>query len=152
MRRFNFPQIIFATAAAAVMAATAGCSGKIDTSAVDPKWDRDVCEHCKMLVSDKHFTAQLINSATGKRYYFDDLGCLFSWLAQQKPDIAAKAVIYATDAKSGQWVDINKAVIAEPFVTPMSFGYGVFASQKDVPAGKRIVTVDEVKSKLASGK
>lgn len=152
MRNFNFPKIAFASSLAVVVAVTAACSGKINTDAKDPKWDRDVCEACKMLVSDKHFTAQMVDSSTGKRYYFDDLGCLFNWLAKQKPEVASRAVFYATDAKSGKWVDVNKGVIAETFVTPMSFGFGVFASEKDVPADKKILTVDEVKARLASKK
>lgn len=70
-----------------IISVTAGCSQEPNLSAVDPKWDRDVCERCKMLLSDKNFSSEVINPTDGKHYFFDDLGCALNWLSEEKKQI-----------------------------------------------------------------
>ena len=56
------------------------CGKEITLSAEAPKWDVQTCDRCKMLVSDKKFSAQVVNPTDGKHFFFDDLGCALMWL------------------------------------------------------------------------
>lgn len=139
----NWRESVSRLAVAAAMAVLLTGCGEKDLAAKDPVWDRQVCDRCQMAVSDRHFAAQVVDAKTGKRFYFDDLGCALMWLQTQKPAAPGDLVLWATAADSGRWVEVRKGVIARGFVTPMSYGLGVFAQAKDVPAGKETLTVDE---------
>ncbi len=63
-----------------------GCSqGNKEQLPVDFVWDREVCEECKMAVSDPHFAAQVIDPE-GNAHYFDDIGCSILWLKRHQND------------------------------------------------------------------
>ena len=51
---------------------------------VDPAWNKQACAHCMMLLSDKHSAGQLV-TPSGERLFFDDVGCLVSWLDAEHP-------------------------------------------------------------------
>lgn len=121
-----------------------GCSQQTDLSAIDPKWDRDVCERCKMLLSDKKFSAEIINPTNGKHYFFDDLGCALNWITEkQNHSWASRATIFANDAKTGDWLDVSKNVLALGYVTPMSYGIAVFKDKNQIDASKKIISLTE---------
>lgn len=133
-------------AAAAMLAALNGCDKSPNLAAVDPKWDRDVCERCRMLLSDKYFSAEVVNPEDGRHYFFDDLGCAFNWLNEEKnKSWASKAIIYANDAKTGEWLDISRHFLATGYVTPMSYGIGVFKDKKDIEEGKKMISPEEAR-------
>ena len=44
------------------------CGKEITLSAEAPKWDVQTCDRCKMLVSDKKFSAQVVNPTDGKHF------------------------------------------------------------------------------------
>ena len=140
MRNRNF---IGAALVMTVLLLTGGCSKEISLDAQDPSWDRDVCHRCRMMLSNRHFSAQVVDPESGRHYFFDDLGCALGWLDEAKPQWSQKAVIYANAADSGKWTDVRRGVIAEPFVTPMSFGLGVFPEQSALPEGKHRVTLEQ---------
>lgn len=126
-----------------------GCDKSVNLDPVNPAWDRDTCTRCNMLISDHHFTAQIVNPQTGDHFSFDDLGCALDWLNKTHPTWAKDALIYATDAQGEGWVNIQKGVIATPFVTPMSFGLGVVASADKLPTDKKVVTLEEAQALVA---
>ena len=78
------------------------CSDRESLSPKDPAWDRDVCHRCQMMISDRNYSAQVINPAKGEHYFFDDLGCALNWLQETKPVWKNEALIYANDARSGK--------------------------------------------------
>lgn len=94
------------------------CS-KSDTPA-DPVWGKEPCAHCKMLVSDKRYAAQVVHD--GERFYFDDVGCMVLWLDEH--DGASKRAWVRDDAK-GAWVDARTSTYADGKKTPMDFGFEV---------------------------
>ncbi len=142
---FNFTRnfTLFAGMACAVV--IVGC-GEKDLSAVNPKWDRDVCEHCKMAVSDPHFSAQVVTKA-GEHLFFDDLGCALIWMSRNEKR-AQGSVLYATDALSGKWVERKDAIFVTPYVTPMSYGIGVLSKGSSVPEGKQVLTDDQMQENI----
>lgn len=66
------------------------------------------CAHCRMVVSDPGFAAQV--GAPGELpRFFDDVGCLASWLNQQ-PALADGAVAWVADHRTRAWVAAGDAV------------------------------------------
>lgn len=100
--------------------------GEIDTSPKDIKWDRDICERCKMIISVRNYAAQVINPQNGKHYYFDDIGCTVLWFDEDNIEWEEQAIIYVTDAKSGEWIDAKSAHWTYGAITPMDFGFSAY--------------------------
>jgi len=85
------------------------CEKKSPTEMRSVHWDRDMCERCKMVVSDRHHAVQVINTANGRSYMYDDIGCVVLWFDDEKIDWASKSKIWITDIKTGKWIDARTA-------------------------------------------
>ena len=64
-----------AIAGALAMSVGVACGVRPETGPVDPAWDRDTCERCAMILSDRRFAAQLRYAQDRTVRHFDDLGC-----------------------------------------------------------------------------
>jgi len=87
-------------------------------------YGEDICEKCKMIISEKDFAAQYQLSG-GKTVKFDDLGCMFHYMdGEEKALISA---VYVMDYDSKAWIDGENAyyVWTENISTPM--GHGIVA-------------------------
>lgn len=84
--------------------------------ALDPAWDKQPCAHCHMLVSDPDSAAQLITSQ-GERLYFDDVGCMASYLADN-----AQRARHSWVHVGSQWLQASAAHYRAGAATPMGFG------------------------------
>ena len=100
-----------------------GCSD--GTGTVEVKWDRDSCERCRMVISDRHFAVQVRGGPRNKIYLFDDIGCAVHWLNDQEWGKGSK--IWVADYRSGQWLDAYTAHYVVGQITPMNFGLGAIA-------------------------
>jgi copper chaperone NosL len=79
----------------------------------------EACRHCRMMVSDARFAAQLV--APGEEpLFFDDAGCLRDFLADN-PDKRAAFTAYVADHRTRAWVLADLAVYTrvEGLSTPM---------------------------------
>jgi nitrous oxide reductase accessory protein NosL len=83
---------------------------------VDPVWGKEPCAYCRMLVSDRRYAAQVVSD--GDRRYFDDIGCMVSWLADKKAER-----MWVRDAVADRWIDARHARYVEGAKTPMDFGF-----------------------------
>jgi copper chaperone NosL len=83
---------------------------------VDPVWGKEPCAHCRMLVSDKRFAAQVVDA--GDRFYFDDIGCMVSWLDDKKVEH-----MWVRDALADRWIEARHARYVAGAKTPMDFGF-----------------------------
>ncbi len=83
---------------------------------LDPVWGKQACAHCAMLLSGPRFGAQLTTEA-GDRYYFDDPGCMASFVRERPVRVRAMWV----HDQSG-WVDAKSARY-EAAVSPMDYGF-----------------------------
>ena len=105
-----------------------GCSGDPGTGPKEPRWDRDACERCRMVLSDRHFSAQIRYLPEGKKrtkvLWFDDIGCAALWLEDKPWKDASKTEIWVTDHRSGEWIDARKATYVRDKITPMAYGLG----------------------------
>jgi len=103
----------------------AGCFGEPETGPVKVKWDKDTCEVCRMLISDRRFAAQLRGGPRHKAYKFDDMGELVHWLGKQSWKDDPKTEIWVRDLDTGsKWIDGRKARYMPGQHTPMDYGFG----------------------------
>ena len=121
-----------------------GCEKRDVSELREVHWDRDMCERCKMVVSDRHHTIQLINTENGKSYMFDDIGCMVLWLKDEKIEWFSTAKVWITDASSGEWIDAKDANYKDGFVTPMAYGFSAHKTKESIKAGQEIIDYDEV--------
>jgi len=106
------------------------CDSSVDTGVKEVKFDREVCERCKMIISDRNYAVQIVNPTDGKRYYHDDIGCAILWFKENQLSWEKDAIIYVTDAKTGKWIDAQKAFWTYGAVTPMDFGFSAYAEKQ----------------------
>jgi hypothetical protein len=85
----------------------------------DPVWGKQSCGSCAMLVSDRHFAGQAI-TARGERLFFDDPGCLATYVSQH--DGVQHAWLMSA---RGQWIDAEKAHFEAGAKSPMDYGFQV---------------------------
>lgn len=112
-----------------------GCSGDTGTGPVEVKWDRDTCERCRMVLSDRLHSAQVRGGPAGEKarvYKFDDFGCAVLWLEQQPWKDSAATEFWVADHRTGAWIDARSAFYVTGHTTSMEYGLG---AQTDPAAG-----------------
>ena len=112
---------------AALAAATAGLAGVTLLSRHTPEgpepvaWDREACVHCRMLIGDPSFAAQIIETE-GPAKNFDDPGCLFEYLDQKKPAVHR---IWFHHSSEDRWIaKEDVGFTRSPRSSPMGFDLG----------------------------
>lgn len=83
-------------------------------------WDREPCAHCRMLISDAAFAAQL-HLADGAVESFDDPGCLFARLELRHPRVHA---LWFHHMREDRWLPGDGVAFVRGAKTPMDFGFG----------------------------
>lgn len=104
--------------AALLLAASCSPSGPPPPASLDTA--NEACRHCRMMVSDARFAAQLV--APGEEpLFFDDVGCLRDFL-REDPQRAAGFTAYVADHRTRAWVPQDQAVYTrvESLSTPMN--------------------------------
>jgi nitrous oxide reductase accessory protein NosL len=133
-----------------LVAGFSGCEKKqITTELQEVHWDRDMCERCKMVTSDRHHTVQVINPQNGKAYMFDDIGCALLWFEDEKIAWEDQAKVWITDAKSGKWIDAKNAFYDAGNVTPMAYGYAAHLHKEDIEKDKEVVLYKDLYEGIA---
>ncbi|HXU72317.1 MAG TPA: nitrous oxide reductase accessory protein NosL [Polyangia bacterium] len=96
----------------------AGCSLSRTTPAALDTSGKEACAFCRMAIVDGSTAAQLVAPGEEPRF-FDDLGCLRSYLATAT--LPWKAAVYVADHRTKTWVPLSQAVYArQPALeTPM---------------------------------
>lgn len=98
-----------------------------ETGPAEVHWDRDVCELCKMMISEAGFVTQVRGGAKHKSHVFDDIGCAVSWLNQQPWAADPKTEIWVTAHDSTReqtvWLDARAAKFTTGALTPMNYGF-----------------------------
>jgi copper chaperone NosL len=101
---------------AASLALLAACTPDAGPAAV--AYDRVACAHCRMLVSDPRFAAQLL-LADGEVLYFDDPGCLLLERARLRRPVRAA---WFHDSAGEGWLAEREVAFARGYPTPMGYG------------------------------
>jgi copper chaperone NosL len=103
------------------------CSNDPGSGPLEPKWDRNACERCRMVLSDRKHSAQVrIPQAEGRSrvLFFDDVGCAATWLEDKPFRDDPRTEIWVKDWQGGTWIDARKAWYIRGQVTPMEYGLG----------------------------
>lgn len=125
-----------------------GCQDSPKNGPAKIHWDRDMCDRCVMVLSDRKNSAQLQHPTTNKVYKFDDIGCMVLWFDEENIDFKDTAKIWVTDSKSGEWIDARSAFYTSENVTSMAFGFSAHVSKELIKEGEEILTYDEVVKKI----
>lgn len=104
------------------------CSKAPETGAIDVKWDRDACEHCRMVLSDRNFATEIRGGERKEIFKFDDLGCALHWLEKQTWKNDTNVEIWVKDFKTQQWLDARKAFYLPNQTTPMDYGFAAIST------------------------
>jgi nitrous oxide reductase accessory protein NosL len=120
------------------------CEKKDMSGVAKVHWDRDMCARCVMVVSDRHNTTQARNPKTGKKYMFDDIGCMALWFEEENTTWRESAIVWITDVDTGEWIDAKKAYYDTQNITPMAYGFSAHKSKESIKEGQEIVDYDEV--------
>jgi hypothetical protein len=128
-----------------------GCDKKINKDLHEVHWDRDMCELCKMVVSERKYTVQVVNTINGRSYMFDDLGCAILWFKENQTPWENEANIFITDAISGEFIDARKAWYDTNSRTPMDYGFGAYKDKNSIDKSKQIINFDEARLRILRG-
>lgn len=110
-------------------------------------WDRDMCERCKMVVSDRHHTVKMHIPNSQKYYVFDDIGCFVLWQQRAKEPWGDQQTVLINDARSGAWIDMRKAVYTAHNTTPMGYGFSAYEKGNE-PKNEETIEYAEVKKRV----
>jgi len=130
-----------------VLFTVTGCEKKEIGSVEKMHWDRDMCERCKMAISERKYAVQAINPANGKVYKFDDIGCLVLWFKENNIKWQDDAIIWITDANTGKWINARTAKYSDESITPMAYGFAAYTDitfPKDLKAYDLNYTKDKI--------
>jgi copper chaperone NosL len=85
------------------------------------------CASCRMIVSDHRFASQLASRREEPRF-FDDLGCLASFI-EGSGGIPPGSVIYVADHRTNRWVALDTAVLTHVDAIAAPMGSHVIAHE-----------------------
>jgi copper chaperone NosL len=99
-------------------------------------YDTDACDHCRMTIADPTFAAQVV-MRTGKRFMFDDPGCVAAFLSSGRVAAADIHSIWFNDhanpdrrvAAGDAWI-----VVSDRIRAPMNGRMAAFGARADADA------------------
>ncbi|MBB4304616.1 nitrous oxide reductase accessory protein NosL [Rhodobium orientis] len=110
----------------------AGCFGEPETGPVKIRYGRDICDFCRMIISDPRFAAQIRGGPKHKAYKFDDIGDGIHFLEQQEWKDDPKVEFYVMNSEDAEtWLDAYKAHYVRGQPTPMDYGYAAVPDARE---------------------
>jgi nitrous oxide reductase accessory protein NosL len=106
-----------------------GCEKENDNGLAKMHWDRDMCERCVMVVSEKSYAVQIQNPTTKQIHKFDDIGCAILWFEETNKNWFDQADIWVKDEKSHEWIDAKSAMWTFGNITPMNYGVAAYTKE-----------------------
>jgi|KBSSwiStaDraftv2_1062776.scaffolds.fasta_scaffold1307224_2 hypothetical protein len=119
----NLPRLLGGVVVLLLVAAIAYAittSSTLPDGPVDVVWDKAACAHCRMHVGEPRFAAQIVQR-DGATAVFDDPGCLFAFLAAERPAVHA---IWFHALLGDGWLRAPDVAFATVPASPMGFGLG----------------------------
>ncbi|MCP4183672.1 MAG: hypothetical protein GY761_10195 [Hyphomicrobiales bacterium] len=120
----------------------AGCTGEPQTGPVEIRYDREVCDYCRMIISDPRFAAEIRQAKGSEVFMFDDIGDAIHWLKRAGWKEAPDTEIWVRDMKTGtRWLDAREAWFLPGQNSPMAYGYGAFTEKSET-----VVSFEEMRN------
>ena len=98
---------------------------------------------CGMAIGQLEDSAQVVGP-DGKTWFFDDVGCMVSWLESRTFKDEALVWVYARDVSA--WIDGRSAWYSVTDETPMRYGFAPHKKRKN-----SFIGFDEMKTKMLKG-
>ena len=90
------------------------------------KWDRQTCERCQMVISERHHAVQTRRTGERAVHAFDDLGCALLWLDEHGGlDSRPRPELWVRHSAGTMWTDAHTARFEPGHLTPMQYGWVV---------------------------
>lgn len=102
------------------IAFSVAASAKLSDGPFDVIWDKAACSACGMHVGEPPFAAQL-TTKSGDTHAFDDPGCLFLFVAEQRPEVHSA---FFRHHKEDRWIAERNVAFVPVQPTPMGFDIG----------------------------
>ncbi len=125
-----------------------GCEKGDNQAPAKIQWDRDMCDRCVMVLSDRKHTLQLKDPNTRRVYKFDDIGCMVLWFNEENIEYKESVAIWITDTNTGEWINAREAFYTTNNITPMAFGFSAYKSKEYIKEGVEAITYDEVLKRI----
>lgn len=111
------------------------CRDRVETGPAVIHYGEDVCDRCKMIISEKEFSTQYLLSR-GEARKFDDVGCMIEYLREREDERDALTAVYVRDFDTGEWIDGEKAFYFRGGDVQSPMGYGIisFSSEQSMHA------------------
>ena len=143
MRLFKYHFLVIG-----ILLSFSACEREVSNDLKTVHWDRDMCERCKMVVSDRTHAVQVIDPQSGRSHMFDDIGCTVLWFDDEKIAWASSAKIWITDVITGKWIDAREALYDTNNITPMAYGFAAHENNSTIKAGEEIVDFTEATRRI----
>lgn len=130
---------------ALLLAPLAGCGPSAGPQ--DISWGRDVCEHCRMIISERPFAAELRDSQRKRIHKFDDVGCAIYWAKANGHPLDQVAEFWVMNHADGKtWLDARQAHYRIDVRSPMNYNFAAEPNRSDAS-----VPYDEMVRRMAAG-
>ena len=142
-RRWPWARLIAGAVALAVIALVVSVLSGGRTVPDGPQpvvWNQQACAHCRMAVGEPAYAAQLITTA-GDVLFFDDPGCLMTYVEQHHPAIHR---IWFHDRAADRWLSAAAVGFVPGATTPM--GFGLAATDRTTPGA---LSLDQARARVA---
>lgn len=106
-------------ATVALLVLLVACGRRVPDGPEPVAWDHQPCAHCRMLVGEPAYAAQLITT-DGDVVHFDDPGCLVRYLADRKPAVHR---LWFHDSTGPGWLAGDAAGFVPSATSPMGYGF-----------------------------
>lgn len=122
-------KLSFSLTAFLVLNLIVGCA---NTDPIVVEVGQERCAHCRMDIADMRFNTQLITKK-GKRYHFDSIECMVSWIKDHPEQPMAKAYV-KNFYKSKEYVDYSEAKFlkSEKLPSPMGAFLSSYSSDDEI--------------------
>ncbi len=101
-----------------------GCWQRSTTGPGEVHFDRQTCERCQMVISERRHAVQTRTPGDPTAQAFDDLGCAVLWLDEQKlSESDPRQEIWVRDSSDAQWISAYGAKFEDGLPTPMAYGF-----------------------------
>ena len=104
----------------------------------DIRINEQECDHCRMMISDERFGAQLVTEQ-GRQYAFDAIECLAAFVNGRNSDQLDIHSLWVPDFnQTGNWISAGEAVYlqSDNLRSPMALNFSAYSSEEAALAQK----------------
>lgn len=98
----------------------------------------DECAHCKMMITDPRFAAQIVN-AQGKAVKFDAIECMTQYYANNEGRLSDARLWVSDFNNPGTWVEAGEAIYIKSEVIKSPMGESLLALPSKEAAEKHLM-------------